>query len=77
MYMHIYMCVCVFFLPSSIDVAVKNDHHHYYFDKHMRILRERERKKEREREETKEENRWRLVPSNMMVSIDDFLSKSI
>jgi len=39
----VYICVYiyVFFLPSSIDVAAKNDH--YYFDKHMHTFREKEK----------------------------------
>jgi len=39
----VYICVYiyVFFLPSSIHVAAKNDH--YYFDKHMHTFREKEK----------------------------------
>jgi hypothetical protein len=41
------MDIYVFFLPSSFDVATKNDQ--YYFDKHMYTIDEREKKKERKR----------------------------
>jgi formylmethanofuran dehydrogenase subunit E len=42
-----------FFLPSSIDVAVKNDH--YNFDKHMHKLREKRRKREKEEKEKRKQ----------------------
>jgi hypothetical protein len=43
----VYVCVYiyVFFLPSSIDVAAKNDH--YYFDKHMYTHPEKKRKRKK------------------------------
>ncbi len=42
-----------FFLPSSIDVAVKNDH--YNFDKHMHKLREKRRNREKEEKEKRKQ----------------------
>jgi hypothetical protein len=49
LYVYIYVYIYVFFLPSSIDVAAKNDH--YYFDKHMHTLREKKKEEKKKRKE--------------------------